>query len=243
MKVTIHQPNYFPYPGLFHKLSLSDVFVVMDDVKFQFDITNRNKIIGKNEKWQRITVPVKKNQTHKKIMDVEINNTISWREENFSKLCEVYDSSKFFHIYKEYFKNIYEKKWEMLVDLNLETLKKTIEWLGIKIQIIKESELNVSGDASERLVNICELMNADTYVSGIGGKNYLKEELFEEKNIKLQYQDYVPLKYKQNLSDKFISNLSIIDLLANNGNDESLKIIKNSNNLEKKDDNVEEISY
>ena len=46
MKVTIHQPNYFPYPGLFHKLSLSDVFVVMDDVKFQFDITNRNKIIG-----------------------------------------------------------------------------------------------------------------------------------------------------------------------------------------------------
>ena len=243
MKVTIHQPNYFPYPGLFHKLSLSDVFVVMDDVKFQFDITNRNKIIGKNENWQRITVPVKKNQTHKKIMDVEINNAISWREENFSKLCEVYDSSKFFHLYKEYFKNIYEKKWEMLVDLNLETLKKTIEWLGIKIQIIKESELNVSGDASERLVNICELMNADTYVSGIGGKNYLKEELFEEKNIKLQYQDYVPLKYKQNLSDKFISNLSIIDLLANNGNDESLKIIKNSNNLEKKDDNVEEISY
>ena len=79
-------------------------------------------------------------------------------------------------------------------------------------------------------------MNADTYVSGIGGKNYLKEELFEEKNIKLQYQDYVPLKYKQNLSDEFISNLSIIDLLANNGNDESLKIIKNSNNLEKKDD-------
>ena len=68
MKVTIHQPNYFPYPGLFHKLSLSDVFVVMDDVKFQFDITNRNKIIGKNEKWQRITVPVKKNQTHKKII-------------------------------------------------------------------------------------------------------------------------------------------------------------------------------
>ncbi len=236
MKVTIHQPNYFPYPGLFHKLSLSDVFVVMDDVKFQFDITNRNKIIGKNGKWQRIAVPVKKNQTHKKIMDVEINNAISWKEENFSKLCEVYDSSKFFHIYKEYFKNVYEKKWEMLVDLNLEILKKTIEWLDIKIQIIKESELNVSGDASERLVNVCELMNADTYVSGIGGKNYLKEELFEEKNIKLQYQDYLPLKYKQNLSDEFISNLSIIDLLANNGNDESLKIIKNSNNLEKKDD-------
>ena len=48
MRVTIHQPNYFPYPGLFHKLSLSDVFVILDDVQFQFDITNRNKIITKD---------------------------------------------------------------------------------------------------------------------------------------------------------------------------------------------------
>ena len=47
MRVTIHQPNYFPYPGLFHKLSLSDVFVILDDVQYQFDITNRNKIITK----------------------------------------------------------------------------------------------------------------------------------------------------------------------------------------------------
>ncbi len=232
MKVTIHQPNYFPYPGLFHKLSLSDVFVVMDNVKFQFDITNRNKIISKNGKWQRITVPVKKNQTHKKIMDVEINNEISWQGENFAKLEESYNSSKFFYLYKNYLKNIYEKKWDMLVELNVETLKKTIEWLGLRIKIIKESELNVSGNSTQRLVNICEVLNADTYISGIGGKNYLKEEAFVEKNIKLQYQNYHPLKYKQNFSNEFIPNLSIIDLLANNGNDESLKIIKNSNNLE-----------
>ena len=62
MILTIHQPNYFPYTGLFHKLSLSDVFVIMDDVQFQPDITNRNKIISKNEEWERITVPIKKNQ-------------------------------------------------------------------------------------------------------------------------------------------------------------------------------------
>ena len=74
MKISIHQANYFPYPGLFHKILLSDVFVILDNVQFQFDITNRNKIINKYGSWHRISVPVKKNQTHKKIIDIEINN-------------------------------------------------------------------------------------------------------------------------------------------------------------------------
>jgi len=84
--LTIHQPNYFPYPGLFHKLSLADVFVIMDDVEFQVDITNRNKIISKNKELERITVPIKKNQTHEKIMDIEINNDLPWGNDTFKKL-------------------------------------------------------------------------------------------------------------------------------------------------------------
>ena len=232
MKVTIHQPNYFPYPGLFHKLSLSDVFVIMDDVQFQVDITNRNKIITNDGTWERITVPIKKNQTHKKIMDVEINNETSWGEETFNNLCDSYGSTDFFHLYKEYFKELYKKKWEMLLDVNIETMKKTIEWLGIKIEIIKESELNVQGNSTERLINVCESLNADTYISGIGGRNYLNEKLFEKHKIKLQYQDYVAIEYKQNLSKEFIPNLSIIDILSNNGGNESLKIINNSTKSE-----------
>ena len=232
MKVTVHQPNYFPYPGLFHKILLSDVFVIMDDVQFQFDITNRNKIITKNGKWERITVPIKTNQTHKKIMDVEINNETSWKPETFEKLCESYDSSDFFHLYKEKFEKLYQSKWEMLLDLNIETLKMSIDWLGIKIKIIKESELNVTGDSTKRLINVCESLNADTYVSGIGGKNYLKEELFQQHKIQLQYQNYSVKQYKQNFSKEFIPNLSIIDILSNNGGNESLKIIKNSTKSE-----------
>ena len=59
MKVTIHQANYFPYPGFFQKISLSDIFVVLDKTQFQFDITNRNKIISPNGSWTRISVPIK----------------------------------------------------------------------------------------------------------------------------------------------------------------------------------------
>ena len=227
MKVTIHQPNYLPYPGLFHKLILSDMFVILDNVQFQFDITNRNKIITKDGSWERITVPVKKNQTHKKIMDVEINNEISWSDNTFQKLNDSYASSNFFNQYEDYFKNLYKKKWTLLYELNFEILKKMIEFLGIKIEIVKESELDIKGESTERLINICETLDAKTYVSGIGGKNYLDEKLFKKKNIQLEYQNYQSMPYAQNHSEDFVPNLSAIDLLFNLG-PESLDLIKNS---------------
>ena len=227
MKVTIHQPNYLPYPGLFHKLILSDMFVILDNVQFQFDITNRNKIISKDGSWERITVPVKKNQTHKKIMDVEINNEISWSDNTFQKLNDSYASSNFFNQYEDYFKNLYKKKWTLLYELNFEILKKMIEFLGIKIEIVKESELDIKGESTERLINICETLDAKTYVSGIGGKNYLDEKLFKKKNIQLEYQNYQFMPYIQNYSKDFVPNLSAIDLLFNLGS-ESLDLIKKS---------------
>ena len=227
MKVTIHQPNYLPYPGLFHKLILSDVFVILDNVQFQFDITNRNKIISKDGSWERLTVPVKKNQTHKKIIDVEINNEISWSNNTFQKLYDNYSSSNFFNQYEDYFKKLYKKKWTLLYELNFETLKKMIEFLGIKIEILNESELDIKGESTERLINICETLNAKTYVSGIGGKNYLDEKLFKKKNIQLEYQNYQFMPYIQNYSKDFVPNLSTIDLLFNLGS-ESLDLIKKS---------------
>ena len=45
MKIAIHQANYFPYPGFFHKINQADIFVIQDDVKFS-KTTNRNKIIS-----------------------------------------------------------------------------------------------------------------------------------------------------------------------------------------------------
>ena len=68
-------------------------------------------------------------------------------------------------------------------------------------------------------------MGAETYISGIGGKQYLDEKLFKNENINLEYQNYTPIYYEQNLSKSFIENLSVIDLLANVGPD-SGKLLK-----------------
>jgi len=63
-------------------------------------------------------------------------------------------------------------------------------------------------------------LKADTYLSGIGGKDYLEENNFKPNSIKLMYQNFVHPVYTQlNMNDKkdFIPNLSIIDLIFNHG--------------------------
>ena len=56
--ITGHQPVYLPWLGLFHKISLADAYVYMDDVQYlQQDWNNRNRIKGpKGAFW--LTVPV-----------------------------------------------------------------------------------------------------------------------------------------------------------------------------------------
>ena len=116
MKITIHQANYFPYPGFFQKVSLSDVHVVLDKAQFQFDTTNRNKIITPDGSWTRISVPIKKGHKSLPIMDVKINNEIPWGKINFKKIYAGYNKTKFFHLYKDYFENLYKKEWNNIFD-------------------------------------------------------------------------------------------------------------------------------
>ena len=227
MKIAIHQANYFPYPGFFHKINQADVFVIQDDVKFVNRTTNRNKIISSSE-YTWINVPIKKGHKSLPIMDVKINNEIPWGKINLKKICAGYNKAKFFHLYKDYFENLYKKEWNNIFDLNFETIKQVLRWLDIKVEIVIESELRVSGQPTERLVKVCKKLGADIYISGIGGKRYLDEKLFKNNNVNLQYQNYIPITYNQNLSKSFIPNLSIIDLLFNEGTGGSQEILKNS---------------
>jgi hypothetical protein len=228
MKISIHQANYFPYPGFFQKVSLSDVHVVLDKVQFQFDITNRNKIITPDGSWTRISVPIKKGQKFFEIRNVEIDNDLPWAEKNWNLIHKSYNESPFFGLYKVFLDSLYKQRWNLIFDLNLQILKKVFDWLDIKTEIVLESELNVTGTSSKKLLNICKKLGADTYISGIGGKRYLDEKLFEKNKIILKYQNYNPIKYTQHMSKSFIPNLSIIDLLANAGS-ESGKLLKESN--------------
>lgn len=216
MIVTIHQPNFLPYAGFFHKLSLADTFVVLDNTQFQFDYTDRNKILKKDGSWTRISIPIKIHQKFFPIKNVEIDNEKDWREKNWNLLVSSYDDTEFFYLYKDYFKELFKKEWKYIFDINFDIIKKCIEWLDVKVDIVKESELNIDGQGSEKLVNICKKLGVKKYISGSGGKKYLDENLFDKNNIQVEFQHFFNKAYKQK-SQTFVPNLSIIDLLSNLG--------------------------
>lgn len=197
-------------------MSLVDALVVMDDVQYDRRYTNRNRILApQGPIW--LTVPIVKSQKFMRNMDVEVNNALPWREEHWKKISYSYRNAKWFRTYEPDFERVYQSEHRKLLDLDLELTLKSIGWLSLKTEVIMESELGVKGSGTERLVNACLAVGADTYVSGPGGKGYMDESLFEAGGVALEYQRYRPRPYRQRFSDGFVPDLSIVDMLFNMG--------------------------
>jgi hypothetical protein len=99
-----------------------------------------------------------------------------------------------------------------------------MEWLGITIPIVRESELSVGTTSTQRLVDICKSVGAETYIAGRGGGDYMDEGLFHSNGVRVEHQEYSATPYPQRFTEKFVPDLSILDMLANVG-PESMKLI------------------
>lgn len=220
MILTGHQPNYLPYLGFFHKIAQADTFAIFDNVQFvkrgKFGWMNRNRIRTKDG-WIWLTVPVlTKGKYYQLIMGTKINNNSHWAKKHFMSIYYNYRRAKYFKKYSGFFEEIYKRDWDNFSDLTIEIIKYLIKELGIDIKIVVCSKIGVRGKATEYTIDLCKKLKADTYISGIHGKDYLDENLFRKENIRLIYQEFVHPVYKQ-LFRGFIPSLSIIDLLFNYG--------------------------
>ena len=99
--------------------------------------------------------------------------------------------------------------------------------LKIDTKIYYESEVGTSSKKTDRIIEICKKLEASTYLSGAGGKDYMDEDKFSQNDIELKYQNFDHPEYSQVYEgeNKFLSYMSIIDLLFNEG-DKSIDIIK-----------------
>ncbi|MBU0951321.1 MAG: WbqC family protein [Elusimicrobia bacterium] len=222
MIVSVHQPQYIPWIGYFHKIAKSDEFIFLDNVQYKKrEFQNRNKILTKNGSiW--LTVPViTKEKFYQKISEVAIDNTVRWQEKHWESIKTNYNHSKYFKDYQNSFEAMYAKTWSKLVDLNSEIIFLLLKIFDIKTPVKVESELNITGTSTQRIINICEKLNSDTYLSGAGGKEYMDESLFEKEKIKLIYQDFKHPQYSQAYPGGFEPYMSAIDLLFNCGPDSS----------------------
>ena len=216
MRVAIHQPQYLPWLGYFDKINQCDIFVILDNVQFKKnEWQNRNKI-KTPQGWQWITVPVLHSNHLEKICDVRINHQEDWRRKHLRAIEINYNRAPFFKDYYPFFQELYEKEWTHLAALNRTVIEYLMESFGIKKQVLLSSEMALREGPTDRLIDICKAVGAETYLSGKGGESYLVLDRFKDANIRVVYQDFRCPIYPQ-LYGPFEPDLSAIDLLFHCG--------------------------
>lgn len=226
MIVSINQPAFLPWLGYYDRIYQSDLAVVLDHVQFEKgSFTNRNKIRSVNAPvW--LTVPlVKKGASKASINSIEINNSINWQKKQLETVRQSYSRSSFFNQYFDDVKALYTREYQQLNTLLRESNQFLVDALSINTPLLNSSEMEVSGSKSDLVLNICNEVNATTYISGPYGRDYLDLNKFKESGIDVVFHEYEHPTYPQ-LYDGFEPYMSVIDLLFNCGCD-SLKVLSN----------------
>jgi hypothetical protein len=168
MRVTIHQPEHFPYMGFFQKMAQADLFIILDNVNFRKNyFQNRNKIknTAGHDEW--FTIPVPKKSSSKKLHEVYVSDDLFWRSKILKKFKYNFNFDASF---------IYEPS--RLVDINMNTIKWSMKKLRIDTPIVFASDICNEGNKTQLLVNLLKGVGATTYISGPSGKEYLDLDLF-----------------------------------------------------------------
>ncbi|TXI61773.1 MAG: hypothetical protein E6Q46_09615 [Flavobacterium sp.] len=189
--ILIH-PTYFPSISHYVAILQADSVTFEMEDNFQKQ-TNRNRMyIYSPNGVQLLNIPVKHAvEKHQKYKDVRIENDFGWQKNHFKSLEAAYRTSPFFEYFEDDFRPLFEKKHEFLMDLNLEVFQLVNDSLGINIQPEKTTEF---------FHEVSDYTDFRPLVNGKKDTTQIEEytQVFNEKH-------------------GFINNLSILDLLFNEG--------------------------
>lgn len=228
MKVAIHQPHYFPWMGYFDKMAKVDKFIIMDDVQLEdSSVMVRNKFLENTGVEKLLSLNVdKKGYLEKKCREINLKDWQKVRKKHSKFLYYNYKNAPYFNEIWEKISCIFEKNYELLIELQMDIIMIFIELLNIKTEIVFQSSLkyDIETKKNDLILELCQKIEADVYLSGNGAKKYMDDSTFLKNNIKVIYQKFKYPEYKQFSSLEFIPNLSILDMFFNLGIIESNKV-------------------
>jgi hypothetical protein len=166
---------------------------------------NRCEIYSANGKHS-LTIPViKTNGNHTLTKDIELSYSTNWQKTHWRAIESAYNNSPFYLYFSDLFKPFYETKYKYLIDFNLQLLEVILSILKIDINI--DFSLKYEKQPAQSID--------------------LRDAIHPKKISMLKFND--SHSYTQVFQNKFgfISNLSIIDLLFNEGNFSKEYLLKN----------------
>lgn len=218
--VAIVQSNYIPWKGYIDLIGLSDVFVLLDDVQYtRRDWRNRNRIkTPQGLRW--LTVPVEtKGRYTQLIRDVRISDR-SWPQAHWEQIRQHYKKAPCFAVEREWLKPLFceeAPKLDYLHEINRLFLTAILDRLTIGTRLVSSGDFTLDAGKSERLLTICEQLDATRYLSGPAAQGYLDVALFARRGISVQWMDYGGYPEYDQFHPPFEHGVTVLDLLFHLG--------------------------
>ena len=201
MDILIH-PTYFP--SISHYVAMAKATSITMEMEDNFQKqTNRNRMyIYSANGLQLLNIPVKHlRNSHQMSKDIQLETEFDWQKQHFKSLEAAYRSSPFFEFFEDIIMPIFEKDYKFLMDVNLDTMNLVSKCIGIKTKFLQTEEYQKE--------------------TGLVDFRYLAAGKKDQTEI---------TPYTQVFGEKygFINNLSVLDLLFNEGR-YSLEYLKSQN--------------
>lgn len=225
------QPTFIPWVGYFDLIDSVDKFIFYDDVQFSKQSWQSRNRIKTNNGVVWLSVPIRKHELNAKINKIEINNYKFWSGKLLKTIYFTYSKERNFDEIYNFFLNILsEREYTYLSDLSISIIKAICSEFKFDTSFLLSSDLRcLNDDRQERLIDICRKVGCSSYLSTKGSSMYIEETneggKFSRSGINLFYHEYFHPSYHQNFGD-FISHMSIVDILFQEGFDNSLNIIR-----------------
>ena len=220
-RVAILQSCYVPWKGYFDLLNSVDEFILYDDCQYtRQDWRNRNRIkTAGGTRW--LTIPVTVEGLYRQRLDETRVADTSWAEQHWDILRQSYRKAQHFDDLAGEIESSYGAcaSENLLSLVNRRLLEVVCATLDIRTKLSWSTDYEATGSSTERVVSLCVESEADIYVSGPRGRDYLDEGLFKDAGIELQYFDYDGYREYEQPHPPFEHNVSILDLLFSTGRD------------------------
>ncbi|MBI9032837.1 MAG: WbqC family protein [Bacteroidales bacterium] len=194
MAENIFPTALFPPVEYFVKLVQSPKVIIDSNEFFQKQsFRNRYEIAGPNSRQAMTACVTKANRPKTKVKDVKLSYTEDWQTKHWRSIITAYNTSPFFLYYMDDIEMFFKKEYPFLIDMNRESLNTLCEIIGIETEI-KYAEKYIEESEPE-----------------FDFRNY-----FNPKKNNYQNPEYTQV-FEQ--VHGFMPNLSILDLLFNQGPD------------------------
>jgi WbqC-like protein len=195
VKTILLHPTYFPSIAQMVAVVKTDelIFEIQDNYQKQ-SYRNRTYIAHANGRLL-LNVPIKhtKNGIRQKTKEVTIENSFPWQIQHWKSLQSAYRTSPFFEFYEDDIAPIFNNPAEQLLELNLSTFKLLCELIGFEKSYTTTSEY------------LMESPQLDL--------RYLVEAKHQKNYLLSGYTQVMEANHG------FLPNLSVLDLLFNEGPD------------------------